>query len=261
MASLHPVPWTVNQTVAPAENLTNSALVVGNTASPARHMQPTSSPPPLPSLLLPTPLSTPHTHALSSFPTLLSSFLPLLHTACTILSTSPLLAEGVGSRGAVKGCHHHHHHHRTYFPWRRERRGGFSFSFSFSFSPSLSPFFFSLSDTKMLLSRCVCSCVTRLTVVFWHSVLRRFVHLIFLLLKKNLDKSKRYCGRTAQLPFVARHLMDSWLKYLDCLYETIFHAHPLERTYLSHLNSSSPLTSPPSPSHTYIYAPKDVCVA
>ena len=67
-----------------------------------------------------------HTHTL---PTLLSFPTLLLHTACAIPSTSHLLIEEAGSRGAGKSCHHHHLASSLSF--------SFSFSFSFFFSSSL----------------------------------------------------------------------------------------------------------------------------
>ena len=90
----------------------------------------------------PTP---PHTHSLPllSFTTFMSSNLPPLQTAYTILD----------SRGAGKGCHHHHlHHSLTSFPLRGGWREAFSFAFAFAFAFSS----FSSPNTKMLLSRCVC---------------------------------------------------------------------------------------------------------
>ena len=186
----------------------------------------------------PTP---PHTHSLPllSFTTFMSSNLPPLQTAYTILD----------SRGAGKGCHHHHLHHSPLLSPAGRVEGSLLLRLRLRLRLLLLLF---SKHKDALVEVCVCPYITRLTVVFVAQVFLCFVRRILL---KIHDKSKRDCGRRTHCQFVrlwtARHFMDSWLNILHrlCKYfiQTPSHAHFSFVSFFIPLTSTLP---PRHPSHT-----------
>ena len=79
---------------------------------------------------------------------------------------------------------------------------------------------------------CLCSCITRLTVVFLAQCFTMFCAPNPFLKSMTNQKEIAAGQHIAILSTFGRHLMDGWLNIFDWLYQTIFHAHPLARTFL-----------------------------